>query len=498
MIHRIKSLYDSGNGLSIRAISRETGVSRNTVRKYLRLDEQQLCDYKDSPERVHQIDRYFPYIKHLLRHYPGLSSVKIQRKLKQKFADFAVSDRTLRRHVAKLREQVCEKQVRYYEPVLDMVPGQQCQVDPGELRKVVIGGKETTVYFVVFVLSYSRLMYVACSLSPIDTSTFIRMHDAAFRYFGGCPGEVVYDQTKLVVIDEQYRELTLNQRMAEYATLVGYSIRACEGYDPESKGKVEAGVKYVKNNALYGETFASFADLQGYLCEWLDKVANVRIHGTTGKQPQAVYEAEERAAMQPYLTPAVVHQDGQGMTRQADKTGLISFKANKYSVPLAYQRQQVGVRQEGNQLIILDRHSHQEIARHPLHQGQGKTIKNTNHYRDPSVKITELEQQVVKQIGKAHGHTLCALLKATSPKIYRDQLSGILSIIKRLGVPDEAQIQSICQRSKLTARQFETLLAHLQQAPVDNSSGQAEEKISSGALKRYQSLTIQGGEHVLH
>ena len=62
MIHRIKSLYDNGKGLSIRAISRETGVSRNTVRKYLRLDEQQLCDYKDNPERVRQIDRYFPYI----------------------------------------------------------------------------------------------------------------------------------------------------------------------------------------------------------------------------------------------------------------------------------------------------------------------------------------------------------------------------------------------------------------------------------------------------
>ena len=498
MIHRIKSLYDNGKGLSIRAISRETGVSRNTVRKYLRCDEQQLCDYKDNPERVHQIDSYFPYIKHLLRHYPGLSSVKIRRKLKEKFTDFTVSDRTLRRHVAQLRQQVCEKQVRYYEPVLDMVPGQQCQVDPGELRNVMIGGKETTVYFVVFVLSYSRLMYVACSLEPINTPIFIRMHDAAFRYFGGCPSEVVYDQTKLVVIDEQYRELNLNQRMAEYATLAGYSIRACEGYDPESKGKVEAGVKYVKNNALYGETFASFDELQGYLSHWLDEVANVRIHGTTGKQPQAFYEADERDAMQSYFSPAVVQQGGQGMTRQADKTGLISFKANKYSVPLAYQRQQVGVRQEGNQLMILDRHSHQEIARHPLHQGQGKIIKNTHHYRDPSVKITELEQQVVEQLGEAQGKILCALLKATSPKIYRDQLSGILSIIKRLGVPDKAQIQHICQRSQLTARQFETLLAHLQQASADQSSQAAEEKISTGALKRYQRLTTQGGKHVLH
>ncbi|WP_198246016.1 hypothetical protein [methane-oxidizing endosymbiont of Gigantopelta aegis] len=45
---------------------------------------------------------------------------------------------------------------RYYQPVLDMVPGEQCQVDPGELRGVLINGVETTVYFVVFVLSFSR------------------------------------------------------------------------------------------------------------------------------------------------------------------------------------------------------------------------------------------------------------------------------------------------------------------------------------------------------
>ena len=100
--------------------------------------------------------------------------------------------------------------------------------------------------------------------------------------------------------------------------------------------------------------------------------------------------------------------------------------------------------------------------------------------------------------GEAHGQTLCALLKATSPKIYRDQLSGILSIIKRLGVPDDAQIQHICQRSQLTARQFKTLLTHLQQASANQSSQATEEKISTGALKHYQRLTVQGGKHVLH
>jgi len=495
VIHKIKSLYDDGKGLSIRAISKDIGISRNTVRKYLKLDEQQICDSLQNRERAHQIDSYVPYIEHLLTHFPGLSAVKVRRKLLEKFPEFDISDRTLRRHIAQLRQQVCQKQVRYYEPVLDMVPGQQCQVDPGELRNVMIGGCEATVYFVVFVLSYSRLMHVSCSLTPIDTSTFIRMHDAAFRYFGGCPSEVVYDQTKLVIIDEKYRELTLNQRMAEYATLAGYSIRACEGYDPESKGKVEAGVKYVKNNALYGETFASVEDLQGYLADWLDQVANVRIHGSTGQQPLAVYNEHERSTMQPYFSPATVHPDGQGLTRQADKTGLISFKSNKYSVPLAYQRKQVGIQLEGHQLIIQDLHSGDEVARHTCYEGQGKVIKNTHHYRDPSVKISELEQKIIDQLGQTYGQALCALLKATSPKIYRDQLTGILSIIKRLGVPNTNQIQLICQRSQLTARQFEALLEGLQKAPATELN---EEKVVTNALNRYQDLTRQGGIYGLH
>jgi transposase len=108
------------------------------------------------------------------------------------------------------------KQERYYEPVLDMVPGVQCQVDGGELRGVMIDGVATTVYLMVFVLSYSRLLYVAAIARPIDTAELIRMYDAAFRAFGGCPRECVYDQPRLVVIDEQFRELTLNERFARY------------------------------------------------------------------------------------------------------------------------------------------------------------------------------------------------------------------------------------------------------------------------------------------
>lgn len=278
MIHKIKALYDEGRGLSKRAISRELRLSRNTVKKYLGLDEEAIQVQQSHRERPKSLDEHRDYIVHLLETFPRLNAVKILRKLKQRHPDLVVSGRSARRYISRLKERVTLKQTRHYEPVLDMVPGVQCQVDGGELRGVLVGGVETTVYFVVFVLAYSRLMYVGLSREPVDTEGFIQLHDGAFRYFGGRPEECVYDQAKLVVVEEAYRELTVNQRFHAYATAVGLRVHACEGYDPESKGKVEAGVKYVKNNALYGETFADWAALEQYLQQWLEETANAR-HG---------------------------------------------------------------------------------------------------------------------------------------------------------------------------------------------------------------------------
>lgn len=272
--------------------------------------------------RTKRLDVHRAYIVHLLETYPRLSAVKILRKLQAAHGELSVSSRTMRRYIESLRETITPKQERYYEPVLELAPGVQCQVDGGELRGVVIDGVEATVYLMVFVLSCSRLMYVGASARPIDTAELMRMHDAAFRYFGARPQECVYDQTKLVVIEEEFRELILNERFARYATTVGFRIRACEGYDPESKGKVEAGVKYVKNDGLYGESFASWSDLQAYLQQWLEETANARVHATTGQVPREHYEREEKPAMAAYLSPpgmAELAADPQGRQDRADR-----------------------------------------------------------------------------------------------------------------------------------------------------------------------------------
>lgn len=495
MIHHIKSLYDDGQGLSIRAIAAQLNLSRNTVRKYLRMSESEISQQQDDRTRVKRLDDCRDFIIRQLQLYPKLSAVKVLRKLDQHFEGLTVSDRTVRRYIETLRQTVTVQQPRYYTPVLDMVPGMQCQVDPGELRGVSVGGVETVVYFVVFVLSYSRLMYVATSQRPINTETFIRMHDAAFRYFGACPQECVYDQTKLVVLKEEFRELTVNQAFHEYATHAGFRIWACEGYDPESKGKVEAGVKYVKGNALYGETFADWVALDAYLLDWLNTLANTRVHGTTGQVPQAHYEAFERAAMQPYLSPPCVMRESAAITRKADKTGLIAWHANKYSVPMAYQRCRVGVTAEGDALLMHDLESGEPIARHAICPGKGQIVRNTDHYRDRRHQVAEYEATITATLGERYATRLCALLKATSPKIYKDQLVGVVGLLETYTDVPDTVMERVLDRSRLTATGLRDLLvayaARAERITVPLDAIEAPVPITSPpspSLQRYSEL----------
>ncbi|XOZ32981.1 IS21 family transposase [Halomonadaceae bacterium KBTZ08] len=499
MIHKIKALHDNGQGLSIRAISQELGVSRNTVRKYLRMDESAIGHQLDDPARTKRLDDYRDYLVYLLGEFPKLSAVKIARKLRAKVGELPVSDRSIRRYVHTLKDEVAVAQLRYYEPIVDDVAGVQCQVDPGELRGVLIGGEERTLHFVVFVLSYSRLMYVGLVFRPLDTQTFIQLHDEALRYFGGLPEECVYDQTKLVVINEQYRELTLNQRFHEYATAAGYRIHACEGYDPESKGKVESGVNYVKQDCLYGEVFRDQAHVREHVQDWLESVANVRIHGTTGEPPRERFERDERQHLKAYLAPACVHSVAR-QTRRADKTGLIAWKANKYSVPMAWQQARVGVvASDDGQLHISDLNTGEVIASHTLSADKGRIIKNNHHYRDHEQRLDKLEADIREQLGQETGQRLCQQLKRSGPRIYKDQLVAARELLSHHAPVDPQLIMTVADRPGMTA----TRLRRYLEAAEAATQRQREPEPVPGAgqaldLSAYQQLGHSSGQEVTH
>jgi hypothetical protein len=353
-------------------------------------------------------------------------------------------------------------------------------------------------------------MHVSVSSQPIDTQTLIYQHDAAFRYFGGMPQECVYDQTKLVVIHEIFRELELNQRFYQYAIAAGFHIRACEGYDPESKGKVEAGVKYVKQNGFYGEEFNDWNALENYLKDWLDTIANHRLHGSTQQQPQVHYDREEKVKMQSYLTPSwLPHKSVASETRQVDKTSLISWQSNKYSVPMAYQSAKVGVAAHAGQLLINDLASGELIAEHVISLEKGQIIKNTHHYRDMQQRVEALEAALEQQLGESASQRLCALLKTTSPKIYKDQLLGAKQIIAahivHYGDISADLLERILTAPRLTATQLRSMLDAYQLNPERVSAAMAAQPApahASSALAHYAALNGQsigqGGSHVVH
>ena len=140
MIHKIKAMYDQGNGSSIKEISRSLSISKNTVRKYIRMDEQSIQKGQESPQRYKALDKYRGYLMSLLKRYPALKTPKVLRKLMSKAPELEVSERSLRRYLSRLKKIAISAQPRYYEPIIDEVPGVQCQVDGGELRDVQIGG----------------------------------------------------------------------------------------------------------------------------------------------------------------------------------------------------------------------------------------------------------------------------------------------------------------------------------------------------------------------
>jgi hypothetical protein len=212
---------------------------------------------------------------------------------------------------------------------------------------------------------------------------------------------------------------------------------------------------------------------------WLEDVANARVHGTTGKVPRTVFNEHERTTLKPYVAIGLPREQSE---RKADKTGLISFRANKYSVPMAYQRSTVLVEVDGDQLLILDALEPSVVATHTIVLGKGLIIKNTDHYRDISIKIADYEVAIQALIGEEAGIQLCQLLKLTSPKIYKDQLSGVRQILAKQDDINDQLIARLIDRPRLTATQLEEYVEAFAKHPEALYRDEGDHQSASPAL----------------
>jgi transposase len=281
-------------GLGKRAIAKQLGVSRRTVHHWIATDQlTRVVDTlapRTTVPRPQKLDRFKPLIHERLAAYPALSAQRLLAECR--VAGYAGGATRLRDYVASVRARPESEPIIRFETA----PGLQAQFDFAEVK--LPWGKR---YAVLVVLGYSRKLYV--EFVPRQTALAVMQSlERAFADFSGVPREILFDQLKAVVIEDQRPDggkLLENAEFGRFAAHWGFRIRACRPYRAQTKGKVERPVSYLRSSFLYGREFLGDADLADQCTRWLTDVANVRIHGTTGERPEERFQRDEQTALQP-------------------------------------------------------------------------------------------------------------------------------------------------------------------------------------------------------
>jgi DNA modification methylase len=164
------------------------------------------------------------------------------------------------------------------------------------------------------------------------------MHENAFRYFGGLSIEIVYDQDRLLAVSENSGDLIMTAEFTKYQQTRKFRVYLCRKSDPQSKGKIEQVVKYVKNNFAKNRTFDNLIDWQDSCMRWLKRTGNYKVHHNTKKRPFEVYALEKQHLQK--VSGTYIFEDifVSSITRNINKDNVIRFDGNRYSVPLGTYR----------------------------------------------------------------------------------------------------------------------------------------------------------------
>ena len=476
MYYRIREM--KGSQFSISQISRELGISRKTVYFYLSMDEAAFEAWLSSG-RSRKLSDYEEVLKNRLKRYPDLSSYQLHDWLLEHYPDLEASRRTLSDFVRYLREKYHlpkpPKNKRVYEQVAELPYGKQAQVDWGSYVMQDASEKQVKVHFFVMVLSRSRAKYVYFQLEHFVASEAVSAHEAAFEYFGGIPQQVVYDQDSILISNENRGDLVLTETFGQYVRDRALGLHFCRKADPESKGKIESVVRYVKSNFLRHRTFHSIDQLNEEALAWLKRTANGQLHGTTHQVPAEELEVE-RAHLLPY-TP-IAYREQAYRVYAVRKDNSLSYKGNSYSLPYGtYQGKgsKIWVKTDDEHLIICQADK-TEIARHRICLDKGKTIRNNNHFRDKSETLDKLTQEVAQLFADPQAaQTFFAAIRQHKARYFRDQLVLIRKSIGQHPNASADEALTFCLKNQsISAADFRDFIAHLDQPTVEPAIASVE------------------------
>ena len=426
MYYTVKTLLDKGK--SLREISRILGINRQTVTK---IRDQTKKGSVEIPKqnRSKKLDGFESVISDFIE--KGYTA-RIMHNILQEKHGLKIGYSTLAEYVSKLKP----KEV--YIPV-NTAPGEEAQVDFGYFGKFEKDGKQVKVWVFSMILSYSRYAYYEI-VTDQKTDTFIACHINAFEYFRGVPQTVLIDNLKAAVLNANFFEPSLQQNYSEflkYYKSAPLTARIRRGQD---KGKVESGIKYVKNNFLKTVEHSDFYSLKTELENWNNNICNKRLHGTTRLIPEKVFDSEEKNILIPL--PQKRFEIFKIEHRKVKSNAHISFELNYYSVPYTYARQKIIVKSNGKILKIYK--DFELLCVHEISQKQGKYITKEEH--KPLYKQKKSEIFYKEKAEKIGQNVLLFLLKLQKEKPYHWHrlISGIFCLTKYYSNPI---IDAACKRA---------------------------------------------------
>jgi transposase len=351
-------------GKSAYAIGKELGISKNTAKKYM--NQPRAEHGLKGRKKPSKLDPFKPEIHEMLK--SGIfNCVVIHERLQDKGYTGGIT--IIKDYVKPFRPAKSAPAVRRYETL----PGKQAQMDWGISCYIDEMGHVHKTPVFTMIMSHSRAKYVEFT-KRCDLYSLLRCMVNAFEYYGGVPEIVLTDRMKTVIHGMEAGKPIWNSRFEDFAADMGFVPKVCRAIRPQTKGKVERLVDYVKDNFLPGRQFKDLHDLNTQALEWCKKVDS-KTHGTTGKIP---LEALSREPLLP-LPDKSFRDTYRWETRKVTREGFVSYDGAKYGVPWQYSGREVRVRICGD--FFEAYYGEVRVARHKVEHTSGRIVWLKGQYQ---------------------------------------------------------------------------------------------------------------------
>ena len=329
------------------ALARKFDCDVRTVKKYMQNPSKAKKTSRKPRQVVSKLKKYEPII---IEKYENYSSTAMSIYGFIKTLGYKGSYSLVKQFLSKYKKTQCSKAIIRFETF----PGIQAQVDWKENKTMITNsGKVITFNIFVIVLGYSRKRYFQITESRSQPVLFDCLINA-FKFFGGVPKEILFDNMKTVVNKNKsfIGKLELNSKFEQFANDMGFKILACRPYNPQTKGKVEASVRLSNRLDAYNKEFETFEDLEK-ITQHINLEVNEQISQATLESANSRFEREKTKLLPLPLDNILFSYKHPLTIYKVSRESSISFKGKKYYIDPFYIGKKVEVFQQSDSSIAL-------------------------------------------------------------------------------------------------------------------------------------------------